>query len=93
MRASGTLGGEALGSAPEHPGEERHRIDLEGPRDRNELRHVDAPLEGLDPLDPVGRHLKLPGELSLGEPTVPACRCKGRGNGSMAAGILHARTL
>lgn len=92
MRAGGLARG-VSGGAPEHPGEERHRIDVEGTRDCNELCHIDAPLEGFDPLDPVGWNLELASELSLGDPCVSAGGRDGRGDSPMSTGILHSRAL
>lgn len=86
-------GSGALRGAPEHPGEQRHGFDIHGAGDRNELRDIDAPLEGLDPLDPVGRNFELPSQLPLGEPGVPAGRGDCGGDGPVAGGILHSRAF
>jgi hypothetical protein len=82
-----------LRRAPEHSGQQGHRINTERASDRNELRDIDTTFERFDSLDPVGGDLKLSGQLPLGELSVPASRCDGRRNGPMATGILHAGAL
>ena len=82
-----------LRTAPEHSGQEGHRIHIERASDRNELRHIDTTLERLDPLDPVRGNPEFPGQLSLGELSVPAGRRDGGGDGPMAAGIFHSGAL
>jgi hypothetical protein len=78
------------GSALEYPGQQGERLDIKSRGNRNELGDFNPPFEGLDPLDPVGRHTEPACEFALGEARLAAGASDGGGNGSTSAGESHA---